>query len=447
VIRYAITDGTGRLEGVDTTADIIQVREAQLTARQVAAAARHLLTRTNARVLINDRADVAIAAGAHGVHLKSGSPPADLFRSIAPPGFIVSVACHSVEDVRRAADQGADYAVLAPIFPPRSKSDPRPPLGLEAIREAAGFGIPVFALGGITEENAPQCTAAGAAGVAGITLFRNGPRHVLDEAIWRYYDLGYEQNRLRDEAGEIERLRTEDILCRWLPSPPAVICDVGGAAGVYAFPLAEKGYSVHLTDPVLLHIQQARSHAKETGTPPASITEGDARALSFPDAFADAVLLLGPLYHLVEKADRLTALREALRVLKPGGILFAAAISRYASLMDGLRTGAFKDEQFRQIVRTDLSSGRHRNPTNSPEYFTTAYFHRPEELYSEIEEAGFQEIRLLGIEGPAWAAAHCNSAVRDPAQRRALLEMLAGIEEEPSIAGASAHFVAMARKA
>ena len=447
MIRYAITDGTGRLEGVDTGADIIQIREPQLTARQMAVAALHLLTRTKARVLINDRADVAIAVGAHGVHLKSGWARVDLFRSIAPPGFIVSVACHSIEDVRRAADEGADYAVLAPIFPPRSKSDLRPPLGLEAIRESAAFGIPVIALGGITEENAPHCLAAGAVGVAGITLFQRGPRPTLDEEIQRHYDLGHEQNRLRHETGEIERLRTEDILRRWLPSPPAVICDVGGAAGVYAFPLAEKGYSVHLTDPVLLHIQQAQSYAKEAGTALASITEGDARALNFPDAFAEAVLLLGPLYHLVENSDRLTALREACRVLKPGGILFAAAISRYASLMDGLRSGAFKDEQFRQIIKADLSSGRHRNPTNSPEYFTTAYFHRPEELYSEIEEAGFQETRLLGIEGPAWGAAHFGSAFSDPAQRKTLLEMLSITEDEPSIAGASAHFLAIARKA
>ena len=447
MIRYAITDGTGRLEGVDTSADIIQVREPQLTARQVAAAARHLLARTNARVLINDRADVAIAVGAHGVHLKSGWARVDFFRSIAPPGFIVSVACHSVEDVRRAADEGADYAVLAPIFPPRSKSDLRPPLGLEAIREAAAFRIPVVALGGITDANAPHCIAAGAAGIAGITLFQKGPCPTLDEEIHRYYDLGHEQGRLRHETGEIERLRMEDILRRWLPSPPAVICDVGGAAGIYAFPLAEKGYFVHLTDPVLLHIQQAHSYAKGAGTPLASITEGDARALNFPDAFADAVLLLGPLYHLVEKSDRLTALREACRVLKPGGILIAAAISRYASLMDGLRSGAFNDEQFRQIVWTDLSSGRHRNPTNSPEYFTTAYFHKPEELYSEIAEAGFQDVRLPGVEGPAWAAAQFHSALSDPEQRKALLEMLAGIEEEPSIAGASAHFLAIARKA
>jgi thiamine-phosphate pyrophosphorylase len=171
VIRYAITDGSGRLSGIDRTADIIQIREPGLTARQLAAASRDLLIQTRARVVLNDRADVAIAAGAHGVHLKSDWAPVDLFRSIAPPGFIVSVACHSVEDVRRAAGEGADYALLAPIFSPRSKADLRTPLGIEAIRNASALRVPVIALGGITEENALLCIANGAAGVAGITLF------------------------------------------------------------------------------------------------------------------------------------------------------------------------------------------------------------------------------------------------------------------------------------
>jgi ubiquinone/menaquinone biosynthesis C-methylase UbiE len=268
----------------------------------------------------------------------------------------------------------------------------------------------------------------------------------MDEEIQRYYALGQEQNRLRHETAEIERLRTEEILNQHLPAPPAVLCDIGGAAGAYAFPLAEKGYCVHLIDPVPLHIQQAQARASELGITLASILQADARALDLPDAFADAVLLLGPLYHLVDKTDRMTALQEAHRVLKPGGLLFAAAISRYASFVDGLRSGAFGDARFRQIVRADLTSGRHYNPTSSPEYFTTAWFHRPREFHSEIDEASFQNVRLLGIEGPAWGAAQFGAAFGDPEQRRVLLEMLSEIEAEPSIVGASAHFIAVARK-
>jgi thiamine-phosphate pyrophosphorylase len=123
-------------------------------------------------VLINDRADVAIAAEADGVHLRDGSIAAERIRRITNRRLIVSVACHDVASASRAAQEGADYIVLAPVFAPLSKSMPQPPLGLEKLREAAeSVAVPVVALGGITETNARACTDAGAAGVAGISLF------------------------------------------------------------------------------------------------------------------------------------------------------------------------------------------------------------------------------------------------------------------------------------
>ena len=268
----------------------------------------------------------------------------------------------------------------------------------------------------------------------------------LDEEIERHYSQGQEQQRLRRDTGEMERLRTADILYRYLPSPPAVIYDVGGAAGIYAFPLAEKGYHVHLIDPAPLHIEQAQAHSAQSGIPLASIARGDARALNISSGVADAVLLLGPLYHLVKKSDRMAALHEAKRILKPGGILFAAAISRFASFIDGLSNGYFKDSQFRALAGADLATGRHRNPTSFPEYFTTGHFHRREELHAEICEAAFADVKVLAVEGPAWGAAHFRAAVTDLVQRNALLEMLSEIESESSIVGASAHFIALARK-
>jgi ubiquinone/menaquinone biosynthesis C-methylase UbiE len=268
----------------------------------------------------------------------------------------------------------------------------------------------------------------------------------LDEPIQRYYGLGQEQNRLLAPAGELERLRTQDILGRYLPSPPAVICDVGGAAGIYAFPLSERGYRVHLIDPVALHIQQAQAYSAKSGVSLESMVQGDARAIDMPASVADAILLLGPLYHLVDRADRRVALEEAHRILKPGGLLFAAAISRYASLMDGLSSGFFADERFRDIVERDLSSGQHGNPTDSVDYFTTAYFHRPNELRTEIHDAHFHGIKVLGVEGPAWGLAAFNSALADLAQRATLLRILSEIEDEPSLVGASSHLIAVARK-
>ena len=111
---------------------------------------------------------------------------------------------------------------------------------------------------------------------------------------------------------------------RYLPPSPQRVLDVGGAAGAYAYWLAERGHEVHLVDPVAKHLRQAEEAAARRPKILASIREGDARALPFEDASADAVLMLGPLYHLHERADRLKALREAARVLRAGGWLFAA---------------------------------------------------------------------------------------------------------------------------
>lgn len=269
---------------------------------------------------------------------------------------------------------------------------------------------------------------------------------MLPEDIEQYYLRGRESARLAEQRGELERLRTQTILARELPPPPAVILDVGGAAGVYAFPLAEQGYKVHLIDPVELHLEQARSASHAAAAGLASITRGEAGQLDFPSASADAVLLLGPLYHLVEETDRQRALREAWRVLKPGGVVVAAAISRFASLIDGLSSDFFQDARFRAIVAADLSSGQHRNPGNHPEFFTTAYFHRPAELEAEVCAAGFGEARALAVEGPAWNAVRFREVWADPAQRKDLLEFLSRIESEASIMGASAHLVVVARR-
>ena len=267
---------------------------------------------------------------------------------------------------------------------------------------------------------------------------------LLPNEIEGYYRLGEEVQRLSNEWGQLEYQRTQAILAKHLPSVPAVVLDVGGAAGAYAFPLAKQGYEVHLIDPVPLHVKQAQARAISSTISLASIRQGDAREIDFPQGTADAVLMLGPLYHLVERFDRLRALREARRVLKPGGVLFAASISRFASFIDGLSRGFFRDADFRKIVRADLNDGLHRNLTDKPEYFTTAYFHRPTELADEINEAGFADVRLLAIEGPVWSTPSFQTAWNDPPQRSALLELLAATESEPSLIGASAHVMALA---
>jgi ubiquinone/menaquinone biosynthesis C-methylase UbiE len=260
------------------------------------------------------------------------------------------------------------------------------------------------------------------------------------DAVLAFYELGLERDRLAGGHGALEFARTQALLSRVLPSPPAEIADVGGGPGRYATMLAERGYRVHLVDPVPLHVEQARAAGL------ASAEVGDARALSLPDDSVDAVLLLGPLYHLPERPDRIQALGEARRVCRSGGVVIIAAISRFASTLDGMREGYLEVPAFAAVASSDRRDGRHRNPTGDPAYFTTAYFHRPEELADECWAAGLAHEATLAVEGPAWLLPDLDARLADERRRAVLLDALAAIEEEPTLLGASAHLLAVARR-
>lgn len=272
---------------------------------------------------------------------------------------------------------------------------------------------------------------------------KSSPAHFsLEPHILRYYDSGQEAERLESPFFRWEKIRTWDLLDRFLPPAPAVILDVGGAAGAYAIPLAEKGYAVDLIDPVPLHVEQAKQRAALNQQVPRSFQVGDARAIPCGDGSADAVLFFGPLYHLTDSGDRLKAIREALRVLRAGGVLLAVAISRFASALDGIGRGLIRDPDFARILAQDLRTGQHRNETGNPEYFTTAFFHLPDELKTELIEGGFPNPTLCAIEGPLWT-------VPEPAtagQQRTLIETMRRIESEVTLIGASAHIMAIAAK-
>jgi len=172
----------------------------------------------------------------------------------------------------------------------------------------------------------------------------------------------------------------------------------------------------------------------------------DARSLPQPDDFADAVLVMGPLYHLTDRPERVRALVEAVRVARAGAPVAAAAISRYASALDGLARKLTLDPRFVAIRDRDLREGQHRNETERIDYFTTAYFHRPDDLLFELSEADLRDVRVFGVEGPGWTVPDFEERWKDDALRADLLHVARALEEEPSIVGASAHLLGVGRK-
>lgn len=268
----------------------------------------------------------------------------------------------------------------------------------------------------------------------------------IDPAITAYYDRAPEETRLEQDVFQLEEARTRELIRRFAPPPPATVIDVGGAAGAYALWLAAAGYEVHLLDAVPRLVVEAERRSAAAERPLASCRVGDARSLNLPDTIADIVLLLGPMYHLTDAGDRAQSLREAARILKPGGWLFAAAISRWASALDGLARDLLQDAAFANIVQQDLRDGQHRNPTERLDYFTTAYFHRPEELASEVGVAGLALHGVFGLEGPGWILPDVAQRMADPARRASLLSVARMLETEPSVLGWSAHLLAVARR-
>lgn len=266
-----------------------------------------------------------------------------------------------------------------------------------------------------------------------------------DEVVRHYRDEFDEGERITRGLGQLELLRTREIVRRHLPHGRLRILDVGGATGVHAAWLAEDGHRVHVVDPVAAQVARVlESPGARAGRITAEV--GDARRLASEEASFDAVLVLGPLYHLTERDDRLTALVEARRVVRPGGPVFAAAISRFASLFDGLARGFLFEPGFEDIVRRDLRDGQHRNPTGHPHWFTTAYFHHPDELEDELRASGLHVREVLGIEGLAGWLGQLDGRWPDPAAREAILRSARAVEAEACLRGLSGHLLGVAAR-
>jgi SAM-dependent methyltransferase len=264
----------------------------------------------------------------------------------------------------------------------------------------------------------------------------------------QYYAEFPEDDRLKSGFGQLEFERTKTIVQRFLPPPPAVVADVGGGTGPYSFWLASLGYVVHLIDPStrLVQVCKGRMQVNPSDAGPRTVEVGDARSLWLGDASCDAVLMLGPFYHLTERDDRIRAAQESHRILKSGGYLFAATITRVASLVDALSRDLLGDAAFLSIVKTDIETGQHRNPTDDISYFTDTFFHLRAEIRAEVEAGGLEVVAQLPIEGLGILAKDFDAVWGDPQKRSILLELLTRTEGIEEVNGASAHHITVGRK-
>ena len=261
-----------------------------------------------------------------------------------------------------------------------------------------------------------------------------------------YNSTQMETDRLGQHVFQLEKIRTQEIILRHLSSP-VNIADIGGATGAYSFWLHEMGHHVHLLDAAEFHIEAATKISITENKPLASILLGDARQLPYDDAQFDLVLLFGPLYHLQEKEDRVKSIAEAKRVLRKGGVLLAATITRYASLFDGFWQGFIDDPAFENIVNQDLEDGNHFNPVNHPMYFTDAHFHTQKEIEEEFTTGGLSKFNTIAIEGFGWLTPNFMERWHDEDSRNKMLQYIRLTENDPVMIGISAHVMTIARKA
>jgi SAM-dependent methyltransferase len=259
-----------------------------------------------------------------------------------------------------------------------------------------------------------------------------------------YYERGDERARLSARpVGQLEFERTKEIVLRHLPPAPAVVADVGGGPGAYALWLASLGHHVVHRDLMPLHVEQLREAA--AGDPWIETAIGDARALDLADDSVDAVLLLGPLYHLDERPDRIRALSSSRRVLRPGGPLFAAAISRWSPRLDGILRKRIDETvpAARELI-DDVERTGHMPPLSPVDF--TAYLHRPAQLREELAAGGFEVVDLVSVEGPASLLDDLGARLADSDGRQVVLETARALERVPELLGVGPHLLATGRK-
>lgn len=269
--------------------------------------------------------------------------------------------------------------------------------------------------------------------------------------IMPYNNQDPEKKRFSRGIAKLEFERSKEIISRYITGSGLVIYNIGGEAGAYSGWLAEQGHEVHMFKPASRSTAKAAELNEQLAHPIYSIEATDTRQIARADKSADVVLLMGPLYHLTEREERLAALAEAQRLLKDGGILIAAAMSRYGSMLYGLSvygkdngedTQLINEDEFMFMIEREISEGQQVCPDMYPGGIGRSCFHLPNELQEEMEAAGLEHLRTLAVEGPVWIIPTFEEKWSEESSRNRLIQLSRQVEAENSIMGMSPHMIA-----
>ena len=280
----------------------------------------------------------------------------------------------------------------------------------------------------------------------------------IDTAVLAGYNAGIERNRLRTGEGLLEFERTKEILLEKLPKPPAVIYDIGGAYGEYAWWLASLGYEIYLFDLSETNIAMSAELAAEyPGVKLASAMVCDARRIPRPDKSADAVLLMGPLYSITEYEERILAIKESHRLLKDDGMLLSAALTPYSPLIPRLASyhketsrirNELDDPAVMSMIERALEDGCYINPEMKiiNHGLGSSHLHTAKALREELSEGGFDTATVHGIMGGAWLAPNLDALLANEETKALLMKTVRMLDTHEEIIGLSGHLLAVSRK-
>lgn len=250
----------------------------------------------------------------------------------------------------------------------------------------------------------------------------------MSEPVIDYYTMHFDETlRHRSDAfGIIQEIRTKELISRFIGSGKKNILDIGGATGVYSFHLAGCGHDVSLLDIVPQHIQKAKELNEKSDFKLKDIILHDARIYKSDNEY-DMIILHGPLYHIIDRDQRVILLRNMKRLLSNDGVILGFGISRYAGYFYGVRSGRILQSDYGDIVSDEVESGiRDSGPS--------WYFHKPEELESEFIDAGMKVIDMKSVVTQIWMLPDIDNMIMDTKRLKGIIEIAQRYEDEIDIA-------------